>query len=162
MKYKPAVSAGAENIRAGARQWASRMAIAPAWLAWAIAGVCLTLVVLALILQLLNGSSAKPNVPIGPGLVAMAVMFPLAGAFIVARQPQNAIGWILCAMGFSEALSTFAPRYAIYTLVTQPGALPGGALMSWIGFWSWLPGFGLIAFLLLLFPNGHLFSPRWR
>jgi len=35
--------------------------------------------------------------------------------------------------------------------------------MSWVSAWTWIPGFALlITFSLLLFPNGHLPSRRWR
>jgi hypothetical protein len=34
--------------------------------------------------------------------------------------------------------------------------------MLWLGQWPWQVVLGLISFLLLLFPSGHLVSPRWR
>jgi signal transduction histidine kinase len=160
MKNKPAASSG--NIRAGLGDGAAQAKLAPAWLAWTVAGVCVGLLVLAMLLYALTGSGVQPNIPFSPGAIAVAAVFPLVGALILARQSHNAIGWILCAMGFSEALAEFARRYAIYALVAQPGVLPGGALLAWIWAWSWVPGFVLIAFLLLLFPNGHLVSPRWQ
>ena len=34
--------------------------------------------------------------------------------------------------------------------------------MLWVSLWGWILAFGLIEFLLLLFPNGRLPSKRWR
>jgi len=47
-------------------------------------------------------------------------------------------------------------------LVAEPGALPGGAVAAWFGHWIDDVGLGLQPFLLLLFPDGHLPSQRWR
>jgi len=41
--------------------------------------------------------------------------------------------------------------------------LPADRWMAWLSYWTSIPViYGLTAFLLLLFPNGHLVSPRWR
>ncbi len=92
----------------------------------------------------------------------LALVFPWVGAVIVNRQPANRIGWLLCAEGVVNGVAALSGQYARYTLQTDPGALPGGVWMAWVGSWSWVPSPGLLAFLLLLFPDGHLLSERWR
>ena len=92
----------------------------------------------------------------------LALVFPWVGAVIVNRQPANRIGWLLCAEGVVNGVAALSAQYARYTLQTDPGALPGGVWMAWVGSWSWVPSPGLLAFLLLLFPDGHLLSERWR
>jgi hypothetical protein len=85
------------------------------------------------------------------------------GALIVARRPANRIGWSFVAAGFGLALQGFASEYAVYALLTDPGALPGGAWLAWISTWLTIPAiYSAFVALLLLFPNGRLLSPRWR
>jgi hypothetical protein len=85
------------------------------------------------------------------------------GAVIVARQPRNRIGWLCCSVGLLIGPAFFAQAYAWYALAYRPGSLPGGVAMAWLGDWPWFVALGLVlTFLLLLFPNGRLVSPRWR
>jgi hypothetical protein len=84
------------------------------------------------------------------------------GAIIASRLPNHPIGWICCAIGFTGAVEHFSGEYAVYALLARPEALVGGKAMLWIQNWFWIPLFGLIVFLLLLFPNGRLPSDRWR
>jgi hypothetical protein len=87
--------------------------------------------------------------------------YPTVGAVIVARQPHNRVAWLCCAIGFLLGPAFFGQDYAWYALLHEPG-LPGGWAMAWLGQWPWYIALGLISFLLLLFPNGRLVSPRWR
>jgi len=92
-----------------------------------------------------------------------AITFPVVGALIAANRPRNTIGWIFCGIGLSQGLVEFSYQYAQYGFVTDPGSLPGAAISTWLGGWTWMPGFGsLLTFLPLLFPNGRLPSARWR
>jgi len=141
------------------RSWMSPRAAAG--LAWLLCGASLTLGLLGLVLESLNGH------PITDALVAgialLAITFPLVGAVVAARRPHNPLGWIFCAIGLSYGLTVTGEAYGIYALRTAPGSLPGGGLMSWLGNWAWAPGLGLLlTFALLLFPDGRLPSRRWR
>ncbi|HSK90576.1 MAG TPA: hypothetical protein VK875_04615, partial [Euzebyales bacterium] len=87
--------------------------------------------------------------------------FAVAGVLIARPQPRNPIGWILLAIGAVWA----APAESVvrYGMVTAPGSIPHADVIAVLTSSSWVPGFGLIGtFLLLLFPDGHLPSPRWR
>ena len=95
--------------------------------------------------------------------LAVAAAFATLGAFVVSRQPANAIGWLSAGLGLVAATDSFAQGYAVRALVRAPGSLPGGIAAAWFQEWDWLLLIGLgPAFLLLLFPNGRLPSPRWR
>jgi hypothetical protein len=133
-------------------------------LAWTLCAVAVVLGVAAFGLAVANraasGESLLETFPVGVGL---AITFPIVGALIASRRPDNAVGWIFCAIGATQGLVEFSYEYAEYALITEPGSVPGGALMSWVQMWAWVPGYGsLITFLLLLFPTGRLPSRRWR
>ncbi|MDP9223374.1 MAG: sensor histidine kinase, partial [Actinomycetota bacterium] len=88
--------------------------------------------------------------------------FPIVGALIVSRQP-NAIGWIMLGIGVGEGLSTLVGLYAVYSLDIHPGSLPQPGIALAFGEGDWVPLIGLVGtFLILLFPDGHLPSPRWK
>jgi hypothetical protein len=140
---------------------------ASSYLAWSLCTLCVALAVASLILALLNGRTlAEIFMAWGPSILTLAtltVSFSGVGALIASHRPENPIGWIFLAVGFLQGLLSAADQYAIYALLTNPGALPLGAEASWLGQWIWAPGLGLIlVFLLLLFPDGHPPSHRWR
>jgi hypothetical protein len=89
--------------------------------------------------------------------------FPLIGMPIVSRQPRNPVGWILLGIGLTWGIYSVLDGYARYSLITNPGALPRPDVALALNSWTWLPAVGLMGtFLILLFPDGHLHSSRWR
>jgi hypothetical protein len=136
-----------------------------AWSSWAVS---LMLGLFSVALLVLTRATPIPRgaVPRGMnagwGLLLLAILSTM-GALIVARRPGNRIGWSFVAAGLGLALQAFATQYAIYALLTDPGALPGAAWLAWISSWLTIPAiFSAFAALLLLFPTGRLLSPRWR
>jgi hypothetical protein len=121
---------------------------------WGLAGA-------GLLLRLVN----DPALNIPDQLFTRVVWgaWPTIGAVIVARQPRNRIGWLCCGVGFLLGPAFLGQDYAWYALMHRPGSLPGGLAMGWLGSWPWFIALELIlVFVPLLFPNGHLVSPRWR
>jgi len=132
------------------------------WMAWAICAVSVVLTGAGLALYARN--RLVPGT--GPSFyavdAAVAIGFPLIGAVIASRRPSNPIGWLFCATALL-GVTFFTDQYAAYTLVTDPGSLPGGRWMAWIGTWLWAPGFLAVPpLLILLFPDGHPPAPAWR
>ena len=100
---------------------------------------------------------------LGDGGWIVALSMASIGVLIAVSRSRNPLGWIFLAIGFSQGLVSFAFNFATFVLVTSPGALPGGPLMSFLGQIAWIPGLVLeLTFAILLFPTGHLPSRRWR
>ncbi|MGH8929646.1 MAG: hypothetical protein ACRDZO_03150 [Egibacteraceae bacterium] len=92
----------------------------------------------------------------------VGIPFVTFGAFLGGRRPQNPIGWLFAGWGTVMAAMAFAMSYVQRGLVLQPGSLPGPDWVAWALAVIWHPAFALLVFVLLLFPHGHLPSPRWR
>ena len=115
-------------------------------------------VLASLVLSLATGADAE-------GLLYAFVnfLFPAVGALIVRRQPRNSIGWIMLAVGVVWGAVAVLDMYSRYALVVDPGSLPGPEIALALSVPSWVLFIGLPGtFLILLFPDGRLPSPRWR
>ncbi len=89
--------------------------------------------------------------------------FPLVGILILTRQPRNVIGWILLAIGAIWGAGGILSAYGEYGLRTHPGSIPGADVAVALSSPLWAPAIGVMGvYLLLLFPDGRLSSPRWR
>ncbi len=130
------------------------------WLAWCTWALYLVIATVTLLLQMRDDPSSWLN-DLFDALVLLA--FATVGSLIASRRPENPIGWLFCISTLLWALGNVLQEYTTYALITVPGSLPAGALLGIIGHWIGGIGFFLmLTFLLLLFPNGHLPSPRWR
>jgi len=95
-------------------------------------------------------------------LFALAILpFPIVGLMIALRRPENAIGWLLLAIGFAWFFGEALTGYGVYGVTVRP--LPAAEWALAFSNMLWVPPIGLMGtFTLLLFPDGHLPSPRWR
>jgi hypothetical protein len=135
------------------------------WFAWALWGFVVASLAVTAMLAVADraGTAAQGGAFTFVAFTAFVLAFSTVGVLIVARQPGNAIGWLLvgCAVGY--ALAGLANGYSNYGLHTRPGELPGVTLAAWATSWLFLTGAGPAAtFLLLLFPTGSVPSRRWR
>lgn len=109
------------------------------------------------------GGEATAAGSIGDFFLALAfVLFPVAGAVILWRQPGNAVGWVYCSVGLLVGTGGTAQAYAVE-------AIPNGRLgwleytSAWFANWWWYPLLALVTVgVVYLFPTGRLLSPRWR
>ena len=88
---------------------------------------------------------------------------PVTGILIARRQPDNLIAWLLLAVGLGIGVGAVADPYTEYGLVLNPGSLPAADVVAALTGFLWVPVIGITGtYLLLLFPDGHLPSRRWR
>ena len=130
------------------------------WSAWGLWALTVLSVAPTLFFALINEPSSARNM----AFVSLVILaFSTVGSLVASRRPRNPIGWIFCLGAFLWILGELALEYAVYALITAPGALPAGTWVGWFGGWARGMGWLLIVlFLLLLFPTGRLPSPRWR
>ena len=95
--------------------------------------------------------------------LADVAVFSVVGGLIAARQPRNPIGWIFCGVAVVSGLSTLADGYATAWIHGEPVSVPLAQAAAWFEDNGWALGVLVpVTFLLLLFPDGRLLSPRWR
>ncbi len=137
-----------------------------AGLAWLLFFVAIGTASAAIVFILMSGGSSEPSVTsAGVGDVLYMVSFQLfsvVGVLIASRRPENAVGWLLLTIGVAHGIGLLSSSYPGWALYVHPSA-PFGAAVAGLSSWLWIPAVALPAtFLLLLFPDGHLPSPRWR
>jgi signal transduction histidine kinase len=134
-------------------------------IAWSLWVLTLAIVTAALVFLILGRGTPQPTESFGfrgYGLV-LAAAFGIAGVLVGSRVPANPIGWLLLAAGMGAGLQELAQQYAVYGAYDSPGAVPGADVAAWSTEWIWIPLMAAVAiFIPLLYPNGHLPSPRWR
>jgi signal transduction histidine kinase len=97
----------------------------------------------------------------GLAFVLMSLAFATVGAIIAARVPGNAVGRTFLGVGLLTGLGTLAYEYAAYGL-SRPAGVPGLQAAAWISTPLTQPVAGLLGLSLLIFPDGHLPSARWK
>jgi hypothetical protein len=126
-------------------------------LAWGLWGLAVALMAAGAAINPEQVATGEPGI-----LIVLSLVFTTTGAFLAGRRPANPVGWLLGGWGMVMAFGCFTGAYVDRGLVRDPGSLPGPNWVAWAEGVIWHPAFGLLAFLLLLFPHGRLPSPRWR
>ncbi len=136
-------------------------------LAWWIAAGAMGLAATGLVLSLVGLAASGGELSPAPHQLfnpVLTVAFSIVGALVASRHPRNPIGWILGGTGALSGANLFVLGYSMYGQSgAVAGSLPGTEVARWMSMWIWILGYTLpMTFLFLLFPHGHLLSPRWR
>ncbi|MFE5088097.1 sensor histidine kinase [Streptomyces mirabilis] len=142
-------------VRAGGRVTGGTLA----WVMWGLVAVCAGL---SMVLVVLSRSAPRPDWH--PWEFALAepvsfVAFAVPGLVVAAQRPRNSTGWLLLSCGLGMAVDNLVRAYGAYAVVHNA---PGGVMAVWAAGWLFVCVSFPFFFLLLLFPDGRLPSPRWR
>ena len=141
--------------RAGS--WRTGMGLVPTLLA----GSNVTLTVFGLAFVIRNGETLIHGFNLI--LLVVGIVYSAAGWLLRMRVPRNNLGAVFLLTASAWAVAFVLDEYATYALLTAPGTVAGGPIAMWIRQWVWIPGTALLFFAMpMLFPDGHLPSPRWR
>ena len=101
--------------------------------------------------------------PTDLGLLMAFALFPFVGYLMATRRPDNSLGWLMLGIGVAIGVGAFLGSYAGWAVHGGVGGAHLGLIAESLNNPMWVPVVGLpVTFLLLLFPDGHLPSPRWR
>ena len=143
----------------------SGTAIRAAWLALAVCAASLSLLALSSLLIILGWSTPLPRGWLWQEQVVIVFTIlgaPVLGGLVAYNRPANPYGWAWLGFGAGLALSSFGQNYLIYTTWVRPGSLPAPGPVLVVAGAGWVSAMVILPFLLLLFPDGRLPSPRWR
>ena len=101
----------------------------------------------------------------GTGNVSFSIVgasSAIVGAVVASRRPANLVGWLFLCGAMISTLRGLGVEYAVYGIVTEPGAVPLPYAAAW--FSNAIEFFGpVLSFILipLYFPTGRPVSRRW-
>ena len=92
------------------------------------------------------------------------VLFAFVGALIISRQPRNVIGllMLLPGVGITFVVDAYLQPYLSGLLPPPTSPSPLFLVILWFSNWNWFLLIFPIMFIMLLFPNGRLLTPRWK
>jgi signal transduction histidine kinase len=137
---------------------ADRTDTRPARWPWFVLAIFFTIAMVGSAFVVANHEPISEQVPF---IVAFS-MFGVVGSVIVSRDGRNVIGLMLLYASLLTAASFLAGELFTW-LVVRGHAGPFAVFLGLMNNFGWLLGILPVIFILpLVFPDGHLPSPRWR
>jgi hypothetical protein len=133
--------------------------------------VAIVVVVIIGVTLLVWGGRGFPDLPMSfmrsPAsfvlLAVIALAFTLVGAFLSTHLPRHAVGWLLILAGAGVALHMPASVVVGGAVASYRPIAPELLAAIWLLTSAFVPlVVGVIAFLLMLLPDGRFESRRWR
>ena len=135
---------------------------AASWLAWSLGGLSIIMFAAGFVFAVLSSFVGGAGVSGGFLIFMPFLAFPVVGALIASKRPENPIGWICLVAGLFWMLIVLGEGQSAYELATT-GTVKSSVTLDALTFWMWVPPVGLLGiYMILLFPNGKLPSRRWR
>jgi hypothetical protein len=127
------------------------------YLAWGMCALTLAMTAGVVVLSLLNRADSGAL-----SFSIVGVSSAVVGGVVASRRPSNPVGWLFLVGTLFSALRALSGEYAIYGLVTSPGAVPLPESTAGLSNSLQLVG-PVLSFILipLYFPSGRPVSPRW-
>ena len=119
-------------------------------------------VILFYVAILFANRSALPLIgPLNPEPVFIVAIFTFLGVLLTYKRPDHRIGWLFLVVGFLRQMA-FIDDMALILLAQ--GVEPSFWLLLGVNLSNWVTGltFTLLALIIVIFPTGHLPSPRWK
>src|SRR5215217_3684785 len=141
---------------------------ATAWLAWSLVALSVALLLGGIALARTTRLADSEFYLYGGTVDAVFTLatllpFSVVGAITTSSHPHNTIGWLFCTVGLVVGLDALARGYAEFWIASSSASRSLGETAAWFSSWSWtLVVVVPTTFLLVLFPDGRLPSPRWR
>src|ERR687898_1603288 len=133
------------------------------WLARVLLGVTIVGFLGAVVVATMEGGLTGEEINGDVAFSIVFLTFPVVGYVVASRRPDNNVGWLMLGMGAYLGAFALLGTYGTYAIHGGPGGRDLGLFLEALEQPSWLPIVVPPAtFLLLLFPDGHLPSPRWR
>lgn len=135
-------------------------------LAWALVAVTTGLAIAQVTIlaladtPLLSGEFSDDGFPV---ITAAALVASVVGALIVQRHPRHRIGWLFLVGQVATMVGLVAQSYGFVALSEGWGPRLPAQVALWFSILTGgILALALMALLLLLAPDGHLISHRWR
>jgi len=133
-------------------------------LAWGLAVVSAGLTAAALVVGIHDAMRWRDLLDADPGLqVLMALTFPVLGALLLARTPENRLAWVFIAAGVSRGPALLAKNWALHDY-RAGGSWPLADEMAFVALAMLFVAPLLAPLMVLWFPDGGLPDgrTRWR
>ena len=132
-------------------------------LPWVLWGGGMLLLATTLTLTYLNRHTAFDEDPyFVPIAVVMIIGYSTVGAVLASRAPKNPVGWLLMTVGLAFVATGASSEYLTYLYETTEDPPAWGPIVGLVSNAMYLPMFGSVILLVLLFPSGDVPGPRWR